>query len=84
MLFGRALVKVLESGQGWLDVVKIAKRIAKVTKVCIEQQGQFGVFIWKDGFETTTLKMGKKQIIWHHQNHIKADEDNLAAVFVLF
>ena len=40
-----ALVKVLESGQGWLDVVKIAKRIAKVTKVCIEQQGQFGVFI---------------------------------------
>ena len=45
MLFGRALVKVLESGQGWLDVVKIAKRIAKVTKICIEQQGQFGVFI---------------------------------------
>ena len=26
MLFGRALVKVLESGQGRLDVVKIAKR----------------------------------------------------------
>ena len=47
MLLGRALVKVLESGQGWLDVVKIAKRIAKVTKVCIEQQGQFGVFYAK-------------------------------------
>ena len=68
MLFGRALVKVLESGQGWLDVVKIAKRIAKVTKVCIEQQGQFGVFMRKVGFETTTLKIGKNQIIRHNQS----------------
>ena len=66
MLFGRALVKVLESGQGWLDVVKIAKRIAKVTKVCIEQQ--FGVFMRKVGSKTTTLKIGKNQIIRHNQS----------------
>ena len=63
MLPGRALVKVLESGQGWLDDVKIAKRIAKVTKVCIEQQEQFGVFMRKVGFETTTLKIAKNKTI---------------------
>ena len=44
---------------------KLQSEIAKVIKVCIEneQQGQFGVFMRKDGFETTTLKIGKKQII---------------------
>ena len=68
MLFGLALVKVLESGQGWLEVVKIAKRIAKVTNVCIEQQRQFGVFMRKVGSKTTTLKIGKNQIIRHNQS----------------
>ena len=62
MLFGLALIKVLESGPGWLDVIKIAKRIAKVTKVCNEQQKQFGVFMRKVGSKTT-LKIGKNQII---------------------
>ena len=38
---------------------KLQSEIAKVTKVCIEQQGQFGVFMRKVSFETTTLKIAK-------------------------